>query len=93
MRSDNGYPEWRVGARGGRMFVLRVVFGSVAGILWSIYELVRMAVVIRFRFSGAYWRWRMETAFGGGMPESKREMVRSLLEYGRWVHAMRRGGV
>lgn len=58
----------------------------------GFYELARLGVITRFRFRGAYWRWRMETAFGQGMPESRVEMLRAVLEYGRWMRRMRRGG-
>lgn len=58
--------------------------------LGGIYELARLAVITRFRFRGPYWRWRLHTAFGRGYPESKRELVRSVLAYGRWIRRMRR---
>lgn len=58
----------------------------------GIYELARLGVISRFNFRGAYWRWRMETAFGQGMPESRWEMARAVLEYGRWMRRTRRGG-
>ena len=32
--------------------------------LFGPLELLRLAVVTRFRFKGPYWHWRMETAFG-----------------------------
>lgn len=59
--------------------------------LLAIYELARLAVISRFRFRGRYWQWRLHTAFGRGYPESRLELVRGLLAYGRWVHRMRRG--
>ncbi len=58
----------------------------------GIYELARLGVITRFNFRGAYWRWRMETAFGQGMPESRWEIFRAVLNYGRWMRRMRRGG-
>lgn len=57
--------------------------------LMGIIALVRLALRSRLRLKGPYWSWRMHTAFGKGMP-SRIELVRSVLDYGRWVHAMRR---
>jgi hypothetical protein len=57
----------------------------------GVWELARLAIISRLRFGGPYWQWRMHTAFGRGMPESRGELVRSVLEYGRWVYRMRRG--
>ena len=37
----------------------------------GIYELIRLGVISRFRFRGAYWQWRMDTAFGRGKPASR----------------------
>ncbi|MBS0195358.1 MAG: hypothetical protein JSR77_01235 [Planctomycetes bacterium] len=59
----------------------------------ALYELARLAVLSRFRLRGAYWQWRMHTAFGRGMPASRWVLVRSILEYGRWVRVMRRRGM
>lgn len=56
----------------------------------GVYELARLAVITRFRFRGAYWKWRMATAFGRGLPPTKGELVCSILEYGCWVRRMRR---
>lgn len=55
----------------------------------SLYELARLGVLTRFRFKGAYWRWRLHTAYGRGYPE-RRTLVRATIEYGRWVRRMRR---
>lgn len=60
--------------------------------LGGLYELARLGVITRFRFRGAYWRWRNETAFGQGMPASHAEMFHAVLDYGRWMRRMRRGG-
>ena len=76
------------------MLGLRVLFatmGRLVGTFWSIYELLRLGVLMRFGFGGGYWRWRMETAFGRGYPASWWELVRSVVEYGRWMHEMRTG--
>jgi len=58
----------------------------------AIYELARLGIITRFRFRGPYWEWRLHTAFGRGYPESRVQLVRAVLEYGRWVRRMRRGG-
>lgn len=55
----------------------------------AVYELARLALVSRFRFKGPYWQWRLHTAFGRGYP-GRRELLRSVLAYGRWVGRMRR---
>ncbi|MBL8999679.1 MAG: hypothetical protein JNK25_00920 [Phycisphaerae bacterium] len=57
----------------------------------AIYELLRLAALSGFRLRGRYWSWRMHTAFGRGYPASRAELIRSILEYGRWVRSMRRG--
>lgn len=59
--------------------------------LGGVYELGRLAVITRFRFRGAYWTWRLHTAFGRGYPPSRAELARSVLDYGRWVYRTRRG--
>ncbi len=58
--------------------------------LGALYELARLAFITRFRFSGDYWRWRLNTAFGRGYPASRIELARAILEYARWVHRQRR---
>ncbi len=57
----------------------------------ALYELLRLGIITRFDFKGPYWTWRTNTAFGRGMPESKAELIRNVLEYARWVRRMRRG--
>jgi hypothetical protein len=57
--------------------------------LMALYELARLGVISRFRFRGPYWQWRMHTAFGRGYPESRIEMIRAILAYGRWIHRTR----
>lgn len=56
--------------------------------LGGMYQLLRLAALSGFRFRGAYWTWRMHTAFGRGYPP-KRELISSILEYGRWMHRHR----
>jgi hypothetical protein len=58
--------------------------------LAGVWQLLRLAALSRFRFKGAYWTWRMQTAFGRGMPATRRQLIDSILEYGRWVARMRR---
>lgn len=55
----------------------------------GLYELLRLSVISRFRFRGAYWQWRMDTAFGRGKPASRWEMIKAVLDYGKWIHQMR----
>jgi hypothetical protein len=59
--------------------------------LGALYELFRLAALSGFRLKGRYWTWRMHTAFGKGYPATRAELIRSVLEYGRWVRRMRRG--
>lgn len=56
----------------------------------GVYELARLGVITRGRFKGAYWHWRLHTAFGRGYP-ARGETIRAVLAYGRWVYRMRRG--
>lgn len=64
---------------------------SLSDTLGALYQLLRLAILTRFRFRGPYWSWRLHTAFGRGYPATRRELVGSVLEYGRWVHRMKRG--
>jgi hypothetical protein len=57
---------------------------------WAVYELLRLAALSGFRVRGAYWRWRLHTAFGRGYPRSRTELIRGVLAYGRWMRRMRR---
>jgi hypothetical protein len=56
--------------------------------LGGMYQLLRLAALSGFRFRGAYWSWRMHTAFGRGYPP-KGELIASILAYGRWMHRHR----
>jgi hypothetical protein len=58
--------------------------------LAGLWQLFRLGWISGFHFKGPYWTWRMQTAFGRGMPESRRELYASILEYGRWMARMRR---
>lgn len=65
---------------------------SVLESVGAVYQLARLSVITRFRFRGEYWTWRLHTAFGRGFPASRFELLKSVLEYGRWVHRMRGAG-
>lgn len=65
------------------------MLARVVETLGGCYELLRLALITRCRFRGAYWSWRLHTAFGNGTPP-RREMIRSVLEYARWVYRVRR---
>jgi hypothetical protein len=58
--------------------------------LGGLYQLARLGFLSGFRFKGPYWTWRLHTAFGAGLPASRWQVVKSVLEYGQWVHRMRR---
>jgi hypothetical protein len=58
--------------------------------LGGLYELARLAVISRGRFRGAYWQWRLHTAFGRDHPP-RAEIIRSIMDYARWVYRTRRG--
>lgn len=60
------------------------------GIARSLWQLARLALVTRLAFKGDYWQWRMHTAFGRGQPRSRLALLHSVLEYGLWVHHIRR---
>ncbi len=60
--------------------------------LGGLWALLRLGVRSGFRFRGAYWHWRLHTAFGRGYPASRWEMARSVLAYARWMHRVRRLG-
>lgn len=65
------------------------MFRYLLNTLGGLYQLLRLGVITRFRFRGAYWQWRLHTAFGKGYPATKGELIRSILDYGRWMHRMR----
>jgi hypothetical protein len=60
--------------------------------LGGLWELFLLAVGSRFRVRGPYWRWRYETAFGGdpAARPPRRQRLRAMLDYGRWVYRMKR---
>lgn len=57
--------------------------------LGGLWQLLRLAIITRFRFKGPYWHWRMHTAYADQRP-SRTRLVRDALDYARWVHRMRR---
>ena len=60
--------------------------------LSGLIELIRLAVVTRFRLRGPYWTWRMETALGRDRAKwpSARERRRAILRYAAWAREIRR---
>lgn len=72
------------------MSPLRAIRHAYVHSLGACWELFRLAALSRFRMRGAYWKWRMETAFGAGAPKSRLAALRAMLEYGAWVYEMRR---
>lgn len=66
--------------------LVRAIWENLGG----VYELARLGVVTRLRFGGPYWQWRLHTAFGRGYPDTRWELMRAALAYGRWMHRMRR---
>lgn len=70
-----------------------ILMRSLLDFFGGLYQLTRLAVISRFRFKGPYWRWRLHTAFGRGYPASKATLIKSILDYGVWMHRMRRGRV
>lgn len=63
--------------------------GRICDILGGAYHLVRLGVLLRFRFGGEYWQWRMHTALGDASP-SKVELWRAAWDFGVWMHRVRR---
>ncbi len=61
----------------------------IAQIPVAVLELLRFAVITRFRFRGRYWAWRMHTALGHA-PSNTRGRARAAIEYGLWIRKMRR---
>lgn len=59
--------------------------------LLGILELLRLGVITGFRFKGAYWRWRWQTALGPGHQPTRTEIVRRLIRFGVWSRKMRTG--
>lgn len=58
-------------------------------LLGGLLALARLACLGALNSRNRYWQWRRHTAFGKS-PVSRGERFRAVLEYGRWVHAMRR---
>jgi len=63
----------------------------ILDLVGTIWVLATLGWVSRFRLRGAYWSWRMHTAFADGIPEAKEHgLFRSVFEYGRWAWRIRR---
>ena len=58
----------------------------------AVWGLLTLALASRAWRSSSYTRWRWETAFGLGAPESRAERIRGALAFGVWVARMRRRG-
>ncbi len=57
----------------------------------GLLGLAMLGLATRFRLRGAYWQWRLHTAFPDGAPAGgRRELVRSAIEYGAWAWRTRR---
>ena len=57
----------------------------------ALWVLLTLFVRSRGRIRGAYWRWRLSTAFpDGAHPKGKGATVRSALEYAAWAWRIRR---
>ena len=62
---------------------------NVWSLLGGLLALARLATLGALSRRSRYWQWRRQTAFGK-FPVSRRLRFRAVLDYGRWVHAMRR---
>lgn len=61
-------------------------------LLIAVRELALLGWRTGFRRRGAYWAWRMETAFGhdaARMPDASSRR-HAIIDYANWVAAMRR---
>jgi hypothetical protein len=58
--------------------------------LWAFYELARLFIITGGKLKGAYWTWRWQTALGNNHGKTRTELLRAMIEYGRWVAKMRR---
>ncbi|MEO1008101.1 MAG: hypothetical protein AAFX79_06020 [Planctomycetota bacterium] len=51
----------------------------------------RLLIGAGAKLRGDYYAWRWHTAFGRGVPESKREMLRGMIAYLAWSQRIRSG--
>jgi len=60
--------------------------------LGGLWQLALLACKTRFRLTGPYWTWRMETAFGSDRRRwpPRRQRLLAILDYARWIHRMKR---
>lgn len=70
---------------------MRRICTTLGETLGGLCSLLRLGWQTKFRFSGPYWRWRHETAFGRGEPPAG-EKRRAILHYARWMWRMGRAG-
>jgi hypothetical protein len=58
----------------------------------GLWEMLLLGWRTRFSLSGRYWRWRIETAFGSDPSRwpPRRQRLRAMLDYARWVYRMKR---
>lgn len=68
---------------------VRRVVGHIIETAGGLWVLAALGWRTRFHLSGPYWKWRQETAFGGGEPAAA-EKRRMMLDYARWAWRMRR---
>ncbi len=65
--------------------------GKAVDAIGAIWVLCTLAFVSKFRFKGAYWGWRMSTAFPKGSGQvGGFERARGAFEYARWAWRIRR---
>ncbi len=61
----------------------------LCNLIGGLTALARLAGLGALNRRNRYWQWRRSTAFGNfDLP--RRDVRRALLDYGRWVHDMRR---
>ncbi len=65
---------------------------GVLNTLGGLWELARLGVQTRFKFTGPYWRWRIDTAFGTDPVRwpPRRQRLHAMLDYARWMYRMKR---
>lgn len=65
---------------------------NVIDTIGGIWALLVLALTTRCRLRGKYWRWRYETAFGSEPDKytTRRQRLRAMIEYGKWVRRMKK---
>jgi len=69
---------------------MRATLGAILETIGGLWSLFMLGCRTRFRFDGAYWRWRQETAFGRGEPDAREKRL-AVVHYARWMWRMKRG--